>query len=333
MSASIAPRLHPVMTVKEYYRHPAVRARIREYCGGTDGGPLTCAHLVALTPGEAMPTWESATRHPPEDLDRLLDDGADVARSMLDAESLIFYLDLDYLNADHPAEAFLHSADVFFTLEPTYRAAHDVLRSFGMAPLEVVTGRGHHFAGRIPWSDPVIQHLADLAPEVPAWHASIASRHPACTRGLRSGDADRAPRPQDPAACGAALGHPRRAQRHRGRRRSHGACVRLDRPVVRRRPARHSEHTRGVRRLPVAPAPCGHLRLGGRDDGADDDRGPESTPVALSGADQRSFPARGQRVRRRVRRFTSPTSAKASRRCSSAISPRGWRHSIASTTV
>ena len=181
MSASIAPRLHPVMTVKEYYRHPAVRARIREYCGGTDGGPLTCAHLVALTPGEAMPTWESATRHPPEDLDRLLDDGADVARSMLDAESLIFYLDLDYLNADHPAEAFLHSADVFFTLEPTYRAAHDVLRSFGMAPLEVVTGRGHHFAGRIPWSDPVIQHLADLAPEVPAWHASIASRHPACT--------------------------------------------------------------------------------------------------------------------------------------------------------
>jgi hypothetical protein len=178
MSSVIAPHARAVMTAREYYRHPAVRARIREYCGGTDGGPLTCTHLSALTPGEAMPTWESAAQHPPEDLDRLLDDGADVARSMTDSESLIFYLDLDYLNAEHPAEAFLHPADVFFSMEPTYRATHDVLRSFDMAPLEVVTGRGHHFAGRIPWSHPVISHLAELAPDVPAWHATIASRHP-----------------------------------------------------------------------------------------------------------------------------------------------------------
>jgi hypothetical protein len=165
--------------VAEYCRHPAVRARIREYCGSTHGGRLTCVYLVAFRPIEGFPTWESAEIHPPEDLPRLLEEGVDIARSMWDTEGLLFYLDLDYLNADHPAEPFLHPADVFFKIEPVYRAAQHVLHGFGIASLELATGRGYHFVGRIPWTHPSIDHLAALAPGVPAWHETLASRCPA----------------------------------------------------------------------------------------------------------------------------------------------------------
>lgn len=179
MTAFSSSRSHAVMTATEYYRHPSVRTRIREYCGATDGRPFTCAYVTALNADGRLPSWESAERHPPEDLPALLEAGVDLARSMWDTESLIFYLDLDYLNPDHPEEPFLHPADVFFKLEPVYKATRQVLHSFGIDALEIVTGRGHHFSGRIPWTHPVIRHLAELAPEVPAWHATMAARKPA----------------------------------------------------------------------------------------------------------------------------------------------------------
>jgi hypothetical protein len=105
--------------------------------------------------------------------------GADIARSMWDTQSLIFFLELDYLDADHPGEPFVHPADAFFKLEPVYRATRHVLHTFGIDASEVTTGRGYHFSGRIPWTHPVIGHLADLVPEAPAWHATLESRRPA----------------------------------------------------------------------------------------------------------------------------------------------------------
>jgi hypothetical protein len=172
-------RSHAVMTAVDYYRHPSVRTRIRDYCGAADGRPFSCAYVAALKPGGTHASWESAELHPPGDLPELLEAGVDLARSMWDTESLIFYLDLDYLNPDHPEEPFLYPADVFFKLEPVYKAARQMLHSFGIDALEIVTGRGHHFSGRIPWTHPVIRHLAELAPEVPAWHATLATRKPA----------------------------------------------------------------------------------------------------------------------------------------------------------
>jgi hypothetical protein len=166
-------------TATEYYRHPAVRARIREYCSGASDGSLTCADLSALSSQDALPRWDVAASHPPGHLDRLLDAGVDLARSIWDSENLIVYLDLDYVNPADAADSFRHPADAFFRMEPVHATVHRVLRGFGMMPLELVTGRGYHFSGRIPWTHPVIGHLADLAPDVPAWHATIASRHPA----------------------------------------------------------------------------------------------------------------------------------------------------------
>jgi hypothetical protein len=183
---SLTSHSRRTLTAIEYYRHPAVRTRIREYCGATGAtgaaaagaGAFTCAYVAAVEGGEPSASWESARLYPPSELPRLLDAGADISRSMWDTESLLFHLDLDYLNPDHPAEAFLHPADVFFALEPVYAAAHQVLHTFGIDALEIVTGRGHHFSGRIPWTHPVVHHLAELVPETPAWHGTMAARLP-----------------------------------------------------------------------------------------------------------------------------------------------------------
>jgi hypothetical protein len=175
-----SPARGPVtMTATEYYRHPAVRTRIREYCGAVDGGPFTCAYVAALKPGDGPASWESADLRPPEDLPQLMESGADIARSMWDLDSLLFYLDLDYLNPDRPEEPFLYPADAFFKLEPVCKAAREILHSFGIDALEIVTGRGHHFSGRIAWTHPVIRHLAELSPDVPSWHATMNARRPA----------------------------------------------------------------------------------------------------------------------------------------------------------
>jgi hypothetical protein len=174
----LAPQHDHLATARDYYRRPAVRARIREYCGGASGGPLTCASLSAMTPGETQPTWETAPHHPPAALDALLDAGSDVARSLLDRESLLVHLDLDHQNIDRPEEPFLHPADVFFKLEPVYRATRRVLWRFGIAPLVLMTGRGYHFTGRIPLSHPLVDRLAALIPEEPPWLATIDGRHP-----------------------------------------------------------------------------------------------------------------------------------------------------------
>jgi len=184
MAPPLTSHSHRTLTAVEYYRHPAVRTRIREYCGATHAigaigaGKFTCAYVAAVDGGDSGSSWESARLYPPEELPRLLDAGADISRSMWDTDSLLFHLDLDYLNPEQPAEPFLHPADVFFALEPVYAATRQVLHAFGIDALEIVTGRGHHFSGRIPWTHPVVHHLAELVPEMPAWHATMAARMP-----------------------------------------------------------------------------------------------------------------------------------------------------------
>ena len=134
---------------------------------------------MALTGAESpRATWEHATRHPPDDLDELLVDGADISRSLWDTRGLLVHLDIDYQNTDYPGEPWHHPADVFFKLEPVYRAVHHMLRRFDLPLLAVMTGQGYHFTGAIPLDSPVIDSLAQLAPEMPNWLPTIAERHP-----------------------------------------------------------------------------------------------------------------------------------------------------------
>jgi len=140
---------------------------------------MSAVYLMALTGAESpYATWEHAKRYPPGDLEGLLTEGADISRSLWDTHSLLVHLDIDYQNTDYPGEAWYHPADVFFKLEPVYRAVHHMLRRFELPLLPVMTGQGYHFTGVIPLESPVIDRVALLSPDVPAWLPTLALRAP-----------------------------------------------------------------------------------------------------------------------------------------------------------
>lgn len=148
--------------VAEYIGDAHVRARIVEFCGATGGRRPTAAYLAALGPAQHG--------EPP-----------DLARSLWDLDHLLFFLQLDYVNADHPEEPFVHPADVLLKLEPAYRACRAVFDALDLNLMSIATGRGYHFVGQIPLDAIVIEALASLGGETPAWHAGHLARRP---RGL-----------------------------------------------------------------------------------------------------------------------------------------------------
>ncbi len=175
-------------TIDEYYTEPAVRARIVEYCGGSAGREPTAIYLASMQAAEArFPSWEQAPRRPVSELDEFLAARADISRSLWDRTHLLIHLDIDYLNIDTPSEAYTHPADVFYKLEPVYRAARHVFARYGLRLLALVTGRGYHFAGQVPLDSPVVDRLAALASTPPAWlHSTEQRRLPWMTDAITS---------------------------------------------------------------------------------------------------------------------------------------------------
>jgi hypothetical protein len=166
-------------TLIDYYADPSVRARIREYAGGSPDEAPTSVYVAALQGAEGQhATWDRASHYAIDSLDSLLARGADIARSMWDTAALLIHLDIDYLNIDAPGEAYHHPAEVFFKLEPVYRATQHVLGRFGMPLFALMTGQGYHFTGRVPLDSAVVDRLASLVPEMPGWLAAVDSRRP-----------------------------------------------------------------------------------------------------------------------------------------------------------
>jgi hypothetical protein len=168
------------MTSDTYYRDPAVRARILEYCGATSTKPPSAAFVVGSEPGgEGLPRATTPPHVPVSRLPELLDRGGAISRSLWDTRHLIFFLELDYLNADRPEEPFVHPADVFLKLEPAYHAVTSVFGALGLRARPFIGGRGYHFIGKVPLTDRLIGDLAAMAPRTPSWLASHQARRPA----------------------------------------------------------------------------------------------------------------------------------------------------------
>ena len=176
--ADAAP--HPIVDVADYYAHPAVRERLVEYCGGGPDAAPTAVYVAALRDDQRPHlTWERSTSVPAGQMATLFAEPGDLSRSLWDTASLLFVLDVEYHNVDVPQEPFTHPADVFFKLEPVYRTTQQVLARYGLPALDVMTGRGYHFTGRIALGDAVVDRLADLVPAPPGWFATHRDRPPA----------------------------------------------------------------------------------------------------------------------------------------------------------
>ena len=143
-------------TFRAYYRTPAVRSRILEFLGGDTPAEASCEFITADGTGHPLRIPLS-----PGELFERLDEGLDICRSLLDHRSLVAHLDVEYVNFDFPAEAYLDPGRAFLLQEPVVRAIRRVLDYHGIDALHVLSGRGHHFAWRIDLGSRVFSELAE----------------------------------------------------------------------------------------------------------------------------------------------------------------------------
>lgn len=142
----------------DYYRNRNVRDRIAEFLGGDTLNPPTCRYIVGgdefglhLDEPRSVATLES-----------LLDQGLEIGRSLWDGDSLLADLDIEYVNFDHPAEAFVEPERVFDLLQPVSDEVERRLHDYGIPALKLLSGRGYHFVWRIRRDSPEFCHLVKL---------------------------------------------------------------------------------------------------------------------------------------------------------------------------
>ena len=143
-----------------FYADPAVQQRLAEFLGGDS---LEDADALYITHSDGC-QFQRSELFPPSQLPRFLDQGRDIARSLADHRSLLLHLDVEYVNFDQPAEAYLHPRRAFDLQQPAVLAIEALLLEFGIAPLHLITGQGHHFVWQVDASSAIAAHIAALNP-------------------------------------------------------------------------------------------------------------------------------------------------------------------------
>jgi hypothetical protein len=151
MTASIEKRV-------DYYRNRDVRARIVEFLGGDVLENPTCSYLV----GGDMDQPQLRHHYGVRALGSFFDGGLEICRSLWDETSLLADFDVEYVNFDHAAEAFLEPERVFKIQEPVAATIERTLHEYGVSALHLLSGRGHHFVWRIQRDSEAFGHLVKL---------------------------------------------------------------------------------------------------------------------------------------------------------------------------
>jgi hypothetical protein len=147
------------------YAHPTLRARIREFLGThADSGAESGAFLIVGDEGHI----DYRTPRNAAELSRWLDQGCELYRSLWDSASLLVDLDIDYVNFDFPAEPFLDPGRSFALQEAVAATVEKRLLAFGIAPLHLLSGRGHHFLWRIGRQSGCFEWLKGLGQPPPS---------------------------------------------------------------------------------------------------------------------------------------------------------------------
>jgi hypothetical protein len=159
---------------KDYYRSADVHARMREFIGATTVDSASCEFLAGSDENASPPF----TPYSPRALNSLLDDGFEICRSLWDRDSLIADFDIEYVNFDNPAEAFVDPERVFAIQEPVQQTIERLLEEYRIEPVHVLSGRGHHFVWRIKQNSAVFGTLAELGQGPPSLRAIEQEFHP-----------------------------------------------------------------------------------------------------------------------------------------------------------
>ncbi|MEO8614301.1 MAG: hypothetical protein ABI600_04110 [Luteolibacter sp.] len=146
--------------MSSFYKDPAVRQRLVEFLGGNS---LEAATAVYLTHSDGC-LFQRSELHPPRELQWFLDRELDIARSLADRKSILLHLDMEYVNFDDPGMAYADPLRTFDLQEPVVRVIEGLLLEWGIEPLHLITGQGHHFVWRVGLDSEVATRIASLMP-------------------------------------------------------------------------------------------------------------------------------------------------------------------------
>jgi hypothetical protein len=149
-----------ILGMTPFYRDDAIRQRLIEFLGGETLDQVTAAYVTHSDRSQ----FRRDQLLPPKELDWFLERDLDIARSLADSESLIFHLDIEYVNFDSPAEAHLDPERAFAIQEPVVRVIECLLLHWGIRPLHILTGQGHHFVWRVGRHTALAKRLILLEP-------------------------------------------------------------------------------------------------------------------------------------------------------------------------
>ncbi|MEI9892549.1 MAG: hypothetical protein WDN28_01155 [Chthoniobacter sp.] len=155
------------------YADPVVRQRMWEFLGGGSLAEATCEYVTGDNPVSS-----SRQPRPTPDLSMCLDHNLDIGRALWDRDSLIAYLDVEYVNFDYPAEAYQNPGRVFDLQKPLEAVIRTLLEGWGIRPLHVLSGRGHYYVWRIETKSPLFHALAQMGHEARSLVRVNARPHP-----------------------------------------------------------------------------------------------------------------------------------------------------------
>ncbi|MFW6154179.1 MAG: hypothetical protein ACOC95_03085 [Planctomycetota bacterium] len=155
-------------SIVDYYRDDHVRRQMLRFLGGETLAETTAAYLTA-----SNPAYLQFDPKPIERFDRYLEQGLDIGRSLWDRRVLLAHLDIDYVNFTFPAEPHIHPRRTFSLLDPVVRAMRDLLAAFGIRPLHLLSGCGHHLIWSVDPDSDAFDRLATLGRLSP----SLAGRY------------------------------------------------------------------------------------------------------------------------------------------------------------
>jgi hypothetical protein len=159
---------------QSYYQNLDVRRRVSEFIGATRGEDPSCEFLTG-SDNTASPPFE---RHATRALNSLLDGGFEICRSLWDGKALIADFDIEYVNFDNPAEAFVDAERVFGIQVPVEETIKRLLQEYGIEALHVLSGRGHHFVWRIEQGSNEFKKLSVLGHGPPSLWETEVQVHP-----------------------------------------------------------------------------------------------------------------------------------------------------------
>ncbi|MGM0485736.1 MAG: hypothetical protein ACQESR_03125 [Planctomycetota bacterium] len=145
-------------SLQEYYAEEVVRQRMVEFLGGHRLEETSCVYITA---DDCSPICDFRPR-PPRELWDCLEQGMEVKRSLWDRRSLVVHVDIEYVNFDYPAEPYLNPRRSLDLQRPVVRLLREHLLRYGIAPLHLLSGRGHHLVWRTERDSPAFRQLAHV---------------------------------------------------------------------------------------------------------------------------------------------------------------------------